>query len=151
MVYIISIIVIILDQLSKFLIVNNFYHGESRAVIENIFHLTFVKNRGAAFGILAGYRHFFIIITALIIVVLLIFRFVSKRNIYLDIAIALTIGGAIGNLIDRIRLAYVIDFLDFRIWPVFNLADTAIVMGMLILIYYMWKEESNNQVADTND
>src|SRR5690554_968587 len=127
MLYFIVFLIIFLDQITKFLIVNNFDLGESRAIINNIFHLSYVRNTGAAFGILAGYTSFFIVMTILILIALLIFKYRSPKSIILDIAVALTIGGAIANLIDRIRFAYVVDFLDFRIWPVFNIADSAIV------------------------
>ncbi|MEJ6950915.1 signal peptidase II [Natronospora cellulosivora (SeqCode)] len=151
MVYLIAFIIIVFDQITKVMVVNSFSLGESRAIINNIFHLTFVKNTGAAFGILAGYRYFFIVITVVVVIALIVFRNMSKKNIFLDIAISLTIGGAIANLIDRIRYGYVIDFLDFRIWPVFNIADSAIVVGMFVLIYYIWKEEANNQVVDSDE
>ncbi|MFW5988565.1 MAG: signal peptidase II [bacterium] len=151
MFYILGIIILVIDQITKLLVANNFQLGESRAIINNIFHLTFVKNRGAAFGILAGQQTLFLALTVLIIIALIIFRYYSNKSIYLDTGITLIIAGGIGNLIDRIRLGYVIDFLDFRIWPVFNLADSAVVIGMVFLIYFILKDEFYKQAVDSSD
>lgn len=119
------------------IIVHNFALHESIPVIENIFHLTYVRNYGAAFGFLVNQRFFFISITLIIIFVLLfIYKQMLKEGIMLQIAWGLGLGGAVGNLIDRVRLGYVIDFLDFRVWPVFNLADSAIVVAVSLFFYW---------------
>jgi signal peptidase II len=128
--------IIVLDQLTKILIQRNFALHESLEVIENVFHITFVPNYGAAFGILKD-KTFFFILTSLIVIISFLFylKYVPKEKKVLRYALVLQIGGAVGNLIDRIRLGYVIDFLDFRVWPVFNVADMAIVFGVGLLIY----------------
>ncbi|QSQ09803.1 Lipoprotein signal peptidase [Koleobacter methoxysyntrophicus] len=128
--------IIVLDQLTKILIQRNFALHESLGVIENVFHITFVPNYGAAFGILKD-KTFFFILTSLIVIISFLFylKYVPKEKKILRYALVLQIGGAVGNLIDRIRLGYVIDFLDFRVWPVFNVADMAIVFGVGLLIY----------------
>ncbi|MFW6287826.1 MAG: signal peptidase II [bacterium] len=149
MLYIIILLIIIFDQVIKLIVTNTLSYGQSVVVINEIFHLTYVRNRGAGFGILQGQRTLFIIITIIIIIVLYLYRQRTEKNRYLDIAMALIIGGAIGNLIDRIRLHYVIDYLDFRIWPVFNLADSAVVVGVGILLIYLWKYDDNT--GDTGD
>lgn len=126
------------DQLIKLYILNNFYYGQTQPLIKGIFHLTYIKNTGGAFGIFENANTFFIIISILIIVFLLLYnRIYVKDNIYINLSFGLIIGGAVGNLIDRIRLNYVVDYLDFRIWPVFNLADSAIVVGAVLLIIYI--------------
>lgn len=138
MLYLLISIIVFLDQIIKYYILNNFSHGQSQAVIEGVFHLTYVKNTGAAFGIFKNANDFFVIVSILIILFLLFYRYYYfKRNIYINISIGLIIGGAIGNLFDRILLNYVVDYLDFRVWPVFNLADSAIVVGAGILIIYI--------------
>ena len=101
------------------------------------------KIPGAGFGILAGRQNFFIIIAGLIITGLLIYKYQAADNRLLDLALGLIIGGALGNVIDRIFLGYVVDYLDFRIWPVFNLADAMIVIGSGIFIFYFWKVEQS--------
>lgn len=135
--FIIAVVVIILDQVSKLIIVQNFSLHDSITIIENIFHLTYIRNYGAAFGLLNNQRLFFIIITLAIIVGLLFFyKQVQKEVIILQVAWGLGLGGAVGNLIDRVRIGYVIDFLDFRVWPVFNLADSAIVVAVSLFFYW---------------
>ncbi|SKA02633.1 signal peptidase II [Selenihalanaerobacter shriftii] len=137
LVFIVALIILILDQVTKLIIVQNFHVSESLPFIEDIFHLTYVKNFGAAFGILTNQRLFFIIVTLLVIIILLaLYKQISKQGVLIKIATGLGIGGAIGNLIDRIRVGYVIDFLDFRVWPVFNIADSAIVIGVGIFFYW---------------
>lgn len=127
-----------IDQLTKYLVVNNFSLHQSVPVIKNVFHLTYVQNRGAAFGILQGHSTFFILITVVVIGLLVYFyRELPLENFFNWLGLGLALGGTIGNLIDRVRVGYVIDFLDFRIWPVFNLADSAIVTAVFIFGYWL--------------
>lgn len=142
MLYLLILITVFLDQIIKFFIINNFSHGQSQAIIKGIFHLTYVQNTGAAFGIFKNANNFFIVISIIIILFLLFYRYYYfERNFYINISIGLIIGGAIGNLIDRIFLNFVVDYLDFRVWPVFNLADSAIVVGAgILIIYILWTD-----------
>ena len=138
MCWIVFFIIIALDQGTKYLILEKFNLYESRPIIEGIFHLTYVRNMGAAFSILQNQRTFFIIITSIIVLIIFWYILNNKNNtdktvIYSLILIA---GGAIGNLIDRIRFGYVVDFFDFIIWPVFNIADMSIVIGSILLGYF---------------
>jgi signal peptidase II len=111
---------------------------ESIPVIPNIFHLTYIENPGAAFGLLANQRIFFIVITIIILIAVIYFyRQLKPGQILLKIALGMVVGGAIGNLIDRLRIGTVTDFFDFRIWPVFNIADSAIVIGMIYISYQL--------------
>lgn len=132
----IVISVLAADQLTKYYITKNFFATQSLPIIRNIFHITYVQNPGAAFGILKNKTIFFIAVSLLIIGFILFYlRYIPPNKLLLRFGLALQIGGALGNLIDRIRYGYVIDFLDFRIWPVFNIADIAIVTGVGILAY----------------
>ena len=138
MLYLLISIIVFMDQIIKYYIINNFNYGQSLAIIKGVFHLTYVKNTGAAFGIFKNANNFFIIVSIIIILFLLFYRYYYfKSNIYINMSIGLIIGGAVGNLIDRILLNHVVDYLDFRIWPVFNLADSAIVVGAGFLIIYI--------------
>jgi signal peptidase II len=131
----------ILDQLSKW--VAQYFLSESVPIIPYVFHLTLVHNQGGAFGILSGQTVFFLAVGALTILLIILFRNrVRQSTRDVQWAAALVLGGALGNLIDRIRLGYVIDFLDFRVWPVFNLADSYIVIGMVLLIWQLFTERS---------
>jgi signal peptidase II len=127
-------IILILDQSSKFMICRAMTLNESIPVVRNVFHLTYIQNKGAAFGLFPCQTLFFIIVTLLVISLIIFFyKRMSGNRVLMSWALGFILGGAVGNLIDRIRLQAVIDFLDFRIWPVFNLADSAITVGAIIL------------------
>tara|TARA_Y100000310_G_scaffold236576_1_gene239775 strand:+ start:13109 stop:13543 length:435 start_codon:yes stop_codon:yes gene_type:complete len=139
-VFLIAGIVVLVDQLTKLLALNNL---GSIPVIKDVLHLTLVKNTGAVFGMMHG-QNTILIWVSLIVVGFILFYLEdlteSKAGLIMT---ALVIGGAVGNLIDRIRVGYVIDFIDFRVWPVFNVADSAImigVIGLVILSFYEKKK-----------
>ncbi|SMB93271.1 signal peptidase II [Desulfonispora thiosulfatigenes DSM 11270] len=131
-----AVIILILDQGSKYLIKSNFNLFDSVPLIPNIFHLTYIENPGAAFGMLAHKRLFFILITFVILAIIFyLYMKMGKSNKVLDISLGLVVGGAIGNLLDRLLTGTVTDFFDFRVFPIFNIADSAIVIGMIIVAY----------------
>jgi signal peptidase II len=133
-----------LDQLSKAFISKNILLHQTIPVINNIFHLTLIHNKGAAFGIFKNQTALFVVISlASIIIIYSKLKSVGdgRINIFV-ISLALILGGALGNFIDRIFLGYVIDFFDFRIWPVFNIADSAITIGAILLGYSLLKSEN---------
>ncbi len=132
--------IVFADRFSKIYFSKALALRESWPVIRNIFHLTLVHNTGIAFGLFKNQGIVFIIIP-IIAIILLIFNIYYYRNNKDDlsrtyiVAFSLILGGAIGNLIDRIYFGYVIDFIDFRIWPVFNVADSAITIGAMIILF----------------
>ncbi|MGI6587582.1 MAG: signal peptidase II [Peptococcia bacterium] len=131
-------VVLFLDRWTKYLVVKKLSLGHTLPVLENFFHLTYVRNSGAAFGLFADKRWFFIIITLFIFLVIIYLQYtMGKKSIWLSIILGLLFGGAAGNFIDRLKTGYVIDFIDFRgIWSyVFNIADAAIVLGMILLAW----------------
>ncbi len=138
--YIIVIsIVIALDQLSKYLVVIYLKPQKSIALIEDVLHLTYSENTGAAFSILRDKQQFLVIVTMLAMLLMTGYLFKwsqTSGNLLQKICLALIIGGGIGNLIDRIRLSYVVDFIDFRLinFAVFNIADSFIVVGSIGLL-----------------
>jgi len=134
---IIIVAVLILDQLSKLYIVRNFYLGESVPVIKNIFHITYVTNTGVAFGMLQKYGSALLVfsIAAIITLTLIIYGYKNLSKITLA-AFSLILGGAWGNIFDRIFRKEIVDFLDFQIWPVFNVADSAITIGIVMLFIH---------------
>ena len=147
-----STFAVALDQLTKIYIHTRFQLGESITVIENFFNITYVRNPGAAFGFLAeshpDFREaFFLTIPPVaMVIILMILRGVSDKDRWQIFALSSIFGGAIGNYIDRLRFRYVIDFLDFHLyqkysWPAFNVADSAIVVGVIILMVLMWLEK----------
>lgn len=131
-----SICIVVLDQVVKFLVIHEMFPGMSIPVIQDVFHITFVLNPGAAFGILAHQRSFFIVMGIVIVILGGLFSpYIRRQCRIFRCGTALLLGGALGNLIDRVRFGHVIDFFDFRIWPVFNIADIAIVVGVAAIIY----------------
>ncbi len=148
---ILILLVVVLDQVTKIWVVNNFQLYESLEVIPGFFNLTYLTNKGAAFGFLAGvdaaWRHYFFLILASIALVLLVvawFRLHRDHRFY-GPALALIAGGAIGNVIDRVRVGAVVDFLDFYVatshWPAFNVADSAITLGVALFLLTNYLEE----------
>lgn len=136
----ISLFIILLDQLTKYIVSKYMELHQSIPFVKNVLHLTYIQNTGAGFGILKGWNMLLIFISLTIIGVILFYfdRIVKEKPVY--IPVALVLGGAVGNLIDRIFLGHVIDFIDFRIWPAFNVADSCITIGALWLIVYFWKK-----------
>jgi signal peptidase II len=139
---------VVLDQLVKIYVHANFQLGESLPVIQNIFHITYVRNTGAAFGIFREmppwFREaFFLSMPPIAMaIILMMLKSVPNTDRAQVFSLSLIFGGAIGNYIDRLRFGYVIDFLDFHwkdVWsyPAFNIADSAIVSGVCLLLVIM--------------
>ncbi len=140
--FVLPLSVVILDQFSKYIVVENMALGESIPIIEEVFHLTYILNPGAAFGMFAHNRLFFIAIAVIVIgIIIWARREILASPWEVKAGCGLFLGGAIGNLIDRARQGLVIDFFDFRIWPVFNIADIAICIGVGLIIWNLLKTE----------
>lgn len=146
---VIVMITLVADQFSKYLITSGMYHGESLAVFPPVLYITYVLNPGAAFGMLANQTTFFIAVSLLVVLGVLVgYRYLPRERVWTHVALGLVVGGALGNLIDRVRLGLVIDFIDFRVWPVFNLADTAIVTGAALLVLDVWRADQKEKKVD---
>ena len=150
----------IIDRLLKILIQTNFVPGETLIVIPKVFHLTFVLNPGAAFGLMAGQTWIFVVTAFVVIGGVIYGQFrIPRKEIFKRLAIGMIGGGALGNLYDRLTTGRVVDYLDFRIWPyVFNFADSMIVVavGLLILLIYrdekvQGKEVKRDESTNTKD
>jgi len=124
------ITVCFVDQLIKLYIKSSMIQGQSIPVIKNVFYISFVQNEGAAFSLMQNRTCLLITVAAIVVagVFILYYKYINKKAPY-AIALGLIAGGALGNLIDRVRFGQVVDFLDFVIWPVFNFADIAVVTG----------------------
>ena len=135
-----ALFIILFDQASKFYIQHNMHIRESIPVIEGIFHITYIENPRTSFGLFEYNSSFFVIavLISVILAILIYKKIIFRKDPFMYIPLTLTLGGAVGNLIDRVRIdGMVIDFIDFRIWPVFNFADSAIVCGMLVLLIHV--------------
>lgn len=146
---ILSIIFLIIDQITKILVVNQLLPGENIEIIKNIFSIIYTNNTGAAFSILLGKRIFLIVVAVLIIGVLLYYIKRNKIEKKIDIiALSFVIGGSLGNLVDRIVRGYVIDFISIKIgnynFPIFNVADILIVVGVFLLLLSSRRRQSND-------
>jgi signal peptidase II len=139
-----AIATLAVDQLTKWLIVNHLEVGQSIypvPALSGIFGITYVTNTGVAFGLFKEAGTLFIFLAVIVISVLVVSaRRLPKEQWLVRVALGLMVGGAIGNLIDRLRLGYVVDFFDFKFWPVFNVGDSAIVVGVVLLAISMWYE-----------
>lgn len=140
--------VVFIDQMSKFYIQTHMVLGMSIPVVEDVFHITYVLNPGAAFGLFEHQTIFFLLVAVCLVASAIYFYpRIPKQYRLLRLGTGLLVGGAIGNVIDRIKTGYVVDFFDFRIWPVFNIADAAIVCGVGCIIFtmiFLHKEDEQN-------
>lgn len=163
---IISLLIVLLDQLSKTMVTHHFQIGESKSVLGNFFRLTYILNPGGVFGSRLGGEDFYTIISILALIVTSWFFFKIKgKGRWLRIGLCMVLGGAIGNLFDRLRFGEVVDFLDFDFfninlpplkilsfnfsgfhldrWPVFNLADSFVLIGIIFIIIYHLKSQKS--------
>jgi len=156
----VAALVLLVDQVSKHLVAAWLTEGQSWNIVPwlaPVFRITHATNTGAAFGLLPQWGNFFIIVAVVVIVVIIIFhRQVPDGQWLMRTALGLQLGGAIGNLVDRLSRGSVVDFIDLSFWPlhewpVFNLADASIVTGVALLALLMlWEERhelSRQQVA----
>ncbi len=153
--FLVSLSVLVLDQWSKGLITRSFEVHQSASVITNLFDLTYVRNSGAAFGLFASVDSSIkaIVLNSVAVLVFLVVSAYalrsSHRSIRLQLGFALILGGAVGNLLDRVRFGYVVDFLDISIsghhWPAFNVADSAICLGVGLLFLDMLRTEEEER------
>ncbi|WP_039796982.1 signal peptidase II [Anaeromusa acidaminophila] len=132
----------IADQLLKKIFSGTMQLGESIPVLPGIFHLTYIQNPGAAFGLFENQTLFFIVIAAFLLAFLAFaYKELAAQGIWVRFGMSLLAGGAVGNLLDRVRFGAVIDYLDFRIWPIFNLADIGICLGAALIVWGLLREE----------
>jgi signal peptidase II len=135
--FVVAAIVVALDQFTKHLVTTNFLPGESRFVIPHFLRWTYEQNQHGAFGLFGSSP---VLLIGMALVVLMIFWFSfrdqAQKSLLVRIAFGMILGGAIGNIVDRLHLRYVVDFVDFyRIWPnIFNVADACITVGVILLI-----------------
>ena len=139
--YLITLILLFVDQFSKYIIRQKMSLAESIPIIKSVFHITYVENRGIAFGLFPQGSSLFIVISLIIILGIIFFeRKKVIKSLKERFCLGLILGGALGNFIDRLRFGFVIDFLDFRIWPVFNLADSGVCIGGILMVFFLLRK-----------
>ncbi|WP_139489897.1 signal peptidase II [Brevibacillus dissolubilis] len=149
--YIVAAAIILVDQVTKYLIKSNMEIGETIPLIQDVFHLTSHRNLGAAFGMLQNQRLFFIVITiAVVIGIIVALTRMGRNQPRVAWALSLVLGGAVGNFIDRATTGQVVDFLDARIinFPIFNVADMAITFGVGLLLLDVFLDSKRTAKVD---
>lgn len=141
------------DQFIKHIVINNLKHFKSVSIIDNFLRFTYVENRGAAFGILQNSHGLFIIMTVILLIVFIYSLFIRKlKSPLFMVASTLIIGGGLGNLIDRIYLGYVVDYIELSFFPpVFNFADICVCIGAIVLIIYLFLEQNEISNSKVNE
>lgn len=148
--YVIVAVVFISDQASKWLVLRTLHWGVSMPVIGSAFTLTLTENTGGAWGLLPNGNWLFVIFAAVAVVALLVaYHRMQRVDLLVGAAFSLALGGALGNLLDRIRYHYVVDFFHAQIihWPVFNVADSAISLGIVLLVVHFLMPEKRTEPA----
>lgn len=143
-------LITVIDQVVKFVMAGRLLQIGTIPLIDGVFHLTYCENTGAGFGIFANYTEILSILMIVIILAAIVYVIMKRpTNTWLVMALTFMTGGAVGNLIDRLRLGYVIDFLDFRIinFPIFNIADCFVTVGAIIFaVYIIFFSDKKEQV-----
>lgn len=141
----------LLDQATKYLAITRLELGASVPILGGLLCLTLTRNPGGAFGLFQAWTQPLVIVAIIVVLgILLLVRQKADMSQVLTVSIGLELGGAVGNLIDRIRFRYVIDFIDLRVWPVFNIADVSITIGLFLLAYYVFVNEPRRRPADNS-
>ena len=140
MYFIIIALVVAFDQLTKYLIEANMELESTIPLLDGVFHITYIQNYGYAFSILENITEFLIIMQLVVIAAVLFYLLKRRKQEHWGLLLSLSLiaAGGIGNLIDRAVNGYVIDFLDFRIWPIFNVADISVCVGCGLLVLYVF-------------
>ncbi|WP_163970731.1 signal peptidase II [Oceanobacillus halotolerans] len=148
--YILAVIIIGIDQLTKWLIVKSMDLGEQITIIDHFLYITSHRNRGAAWGILQGQMEFFYVITIIVVIGIVYYmQKYAKESKLLAISLSFMLGGAIGNFIDRLFRQEVVDFVDVMIftydYPIFNVADAALVIGVILVLIITFLDEKKQR------
>jgi signal peptidase II len=143
--YLLAFLVLAVDQLIKYFVHRGMALGQSFPLVDGIIKLTYVRNTGAAFSLFSGFSHYLIVIGLIIILLVIYFHHkIPSKWHTLQIALAFILGGSLGNLMDRIFRSYVIDYIDLTIWPVFNLSDIMINLGVILIIFELFLKGKKN-------
>ncbi len=143
----IALVIFFLDQLTKYLVLQHIPLGESWSffpALARLFRFTHITNTGAAFGMFPQLGVAFMIVAIIVIIAIVLFyHHLPIANPWIRLSLGLQLGGALGNLADRLNYGHVVDFVDIGFWPIFNLADLSIVGGVAILAYHLWREDNS--------
>jgi signal peptidase II len=145
----VAVVVVALDQLTKVWVSTSLAEGTwwtPLPALWRVLRVTHITNSGAAFGIFPDRGNFFVLIAVVVaLAIVLYYRYLPSQGWLVRLSLGLQLGGAMGNLLDRIRYGHVVDFIDIGFWPIFNVADVAIVTGVGILAYCLWRDDQASQ------
>jgi signal peptidase II len=146
----VAILTLVIDHISKWVVMASLRPGESWnpvAALERYVSLTYVTNTGAVFGLFPDYGSIFMVIAVVVVAaIILYYRHLPGDQWLVQTSLGLQLGGALGNLIDRLRYGHVIDFIDFKFWPVFNVADSSIFVGVVILAFHLLRDRGDGEL-----
>lgn len=148
--YLLALVVLIVDQVTKYLVVQNIELYQVKAFLPGVLSWMYIQNTGAAWSILEGQMWFFYVITTVVIIgILYIMQKYAKESRLFSMGLALILAGALGNFIDRIRLGYVVDMVRVELFdfPIFNVADMSLSIGVALIIVYVLLDEKNKKLA----
>ncbi len=145
--FLISVLIFFIDRVLKLFVFRNFSQGSSFPIFKNILHITPICNSGVAFGLFKGLNLYVLVAASLVVSIIIIYMIFVKKptSPMLILALFLILSGALSNLTDRIFYGCVLDFIDLRVWPVFNVADSAITIGAILMLVYMFNTRSRTE------
>jgi signal peptidase II len=151
--YLIVLLIVVCDQVSKWAVTAQIPFGGSRPILGHWLLLTPTRNTGGAFSLFQARNSVFMLVAVVAIAALLYaYHRFQRRELLVSAALSLALGGAVGNLIDRLRFGYVVDFFDVRVWPIFNVADSAITIGILLLAWhFLFHKQAEGEGGRTHD
>jgi len=142
--YILAFSILLIDQIIKLVVNNSMALGQTIPLFW-ILKLTYVRNTGAAFSLFSGFSSFLTVISVMVVIAVIYFHYkVPEKSTALQIGMACILGGSLGNLVDRVFRGYVIDYVNFTFWPVFNFADIMINLGVLLIIIKVFIKEKKD-------
>lgn len=143
--YALAFSVFLIDQIIKVIVNKSMLVCQSIPIIPEVLHLTYIHNWGAAFGLFFGQRTVLIVIGIMVIMLMIYYHYLIGVHDPTQFALALILGGSVGNVTDRVLRGSVIDYVDCRVWPIFNLADVMINIGVLVIIFYLFKRKKRKR------
>ncbi len=143
--YFIALVIAAADQIIKLIVNQHMFLNQSIDLIGSVVKLTYVRNTGVAFSLFVGFSPYLAVVGTLVVALVIFFHYrLERQNFLVQLGLSFILGGSLGNLIDRFARGYVVDYMDITIWPVFNLADIMINVGVIILAYKLFEEEEKN-------
>ncbi|MFH1361595.1 MAG: signal peptidase II [bacterium] len=149
--YLFALLIIVVDQVIKYFIHNLLRLGQSIPLVGNVLNLTYVRNTGAAFSLFIGFSPYLIVVGLIVVLAVIYFHHkLPPKSWWVQVGLSFVLGGSLGNLIDRIFRSYVIDYIDITVWPVFNLADIMINIGVIMIAIKLFQKEAE-EIHEINE